>query len=145
MAARIVNLEVFRREYDDDRTIGDLYISEGDKPAERGAWFCYTLEDKVRGPGEAKVYGETAIPAGDYEVVLGKSPSFRRVLPRLLLVEGFDGVLLHGGNRPKDSLGCILVAFHKADEAGKTIIYNSAEAALVEKLKGADLIRLRVH
>lgn len=142
--ARIVNLEVFRREYDDDRTVGDLYISEGDKPAQRGAWFCHTLEDKVRAPG-VKVYGETAIPAGDYEVVLAMSPKFKRLLPRLLLVEGFDGVLLHGGNRPKDSLGCILVAFHKGEENGKTIIYNSAESALVAKLKGADMIRLRVH
>jgi hypothetical protein len=142
--ARIINLEVFRREYDDDRTVGDLYISEGDKPAARGAWFCHTLEDKVRAVG-VKVYGDTAIPAGDYEVVLDKSPTFRRVLPRLLLVEGFEGVRIHGGNRPKDTLGCILVAFHKAEENGKTIIYNSAEKALVEKLKGADMIRLRVH
>lgn len=143
--ARILNLEVFRRDYDDDRTTGDLYISEGDKPTERGAWFCYTLEDTVRAAGAPKVYGETAIPAGDYEVVLDKSPTFKRVLPRLLLVEGFEGVRIHGGNRPKDSLGCILVAFHKAEENGKTIIYNSAEAALVERLKGANLIRLRVH
>ena len=142
---RIVNLEVFRREHDTDRTIGDLYISEGDKPAERGAWFAFTLEDRVRAPAEGKVYGETAIPAGDYEVVLDMSRTFKRILPRLLLVEGFEGVRIHGGNRPADTLGCILVAFHKSEENGKTIIYNSAEKALVEKLKGADMIRLRVH
>lgn len=133
---RIVTLlEVFRQDYDDDRTRGGLTID--------GVKFCYTLEDTVRPPG-VKVYGETAIPAGAYRVVLRYSPKFGRVLPMILDVEGFEYVLFHGGNRPEDTEGCILVAFHKAEENGKAIIYGSAEKELVRRLKPAHEIRLRI-
>lgn len=91
-------------------TIGKLYLN--------GTYFCDTLEDKVRDLnkdgdlndlGEGKVYGETAIPYGRYEVVLNYSPRFKRILPRLLKVPHFDGILIHGGNTAEHTHGCILV------------------------------------
>ena len=72
-----------------------------------GKHCCYTLEDEVRtGP---KVWGETAIPAGVYEIIINMSPRFKKLLPRLLNVPGFDGILIHKGNTAKDTYGCILV------------------------------------
>ena len=88
-------------------TIGRLYIN--------GLYFCDTLEDKDRGLDssmnvntikEKKVYGETAIPVGEYEITLDVvSPKFSKYkfymdtcegkLPRLLDVKGFEGVLIH--------------------------------------------------
>lgn len=130
-------LDLFRREFYEDRTIGELLINS--------EYFCLTLEDKVRGPMEKKIPGETAIPAQEYEVVLAWSRAFKRKLPRLLEVPGFSGVLIHGGNRPKDTQGCILVAFNRLVEAGSPIIQGSAEAELVERLVGLDRISLRIH
>ena len=99
-----MRLELFRRRVINEATEGDLSMD--------GHAFCHTLEDVVRdlGPrGEGKVYGKTAIPPGTYKVVLNESPRFKKILPRLLGVPGFDGILMHKGNGPEDTLGCILV------------------------------------
>jgi len=91
-------------------TIGKMSID--------GVAFCETLEDKVRDlnkdgdldePGETKVFGETAIPFGTYKVELSMSPKFKKVLPRILNVKGFEGILIHPGNIPEHTHGCILV------------------------------------
>lgn len=95
-------IEVKRLWPKDSYTVGRLYVD--------GELFCNTLEDKVRDiEKEGKVYGETAIPYGEYEVVFNYSPKFKRNLPRLLNVPHFEGILIHPGNTAKDSLGCILV------------------------------------
>nr|DAS39481.1 MAG TPA: Protein of unknown function (DUF2778) [Caudoviricetes sp.] len=112
----------------DKYTIGKLYID--------GVYFCDTLEDAVRDlnkngvfdNGEQKVYGETAIPYGTYEVTWSYSPRFKRFTPRLLNVNSFSGVLIHAGNSAEHSHGCILVGENKA--VGKVI--NSK--ATVDKL-----------
>ena len=108
-------------------TIGRLYIDDNPKP------FCDTLEDTDRGLEEAmpldmikriKVKGETAIPTGTYELSMRHiSPKYSRkkafaftggVMPRLLNVPGYEGVLIHSGNTAADSEGCILVGENKA-------------------------------
>lgn len=118
----------------DSYTIGKLYVD--------GKYFCDTLEDKVRDMnkdgdlldvGENKIYGETAIPYGKYEITLKvKSPKFSTkteyswssgYLPRVLGVKHFDGILIHAGNTSSHSYGCILVGENKV--VGKVI--NSME------------------
>ena len=81
-------------------TLGDLSIN--------GNHECFTLEDVVRPDGE-KVYGETAIPAGTYEVTITWSPRFKTRLPILADVPNFSGVRIHPGNKAEDTEGCILV------------------------------------
>lgn len=67
---------------------------------------CFTLEDVVR---PAKIKGQTAIPAGTYEIILNWSLRFQRMLPLLLNVPGFEGVRIHPGNTDADTEGCVLV------------------------------------
>lgn len=104
-------------------TIGALFVD--------GKQECYTLEDVVR-TGE-KVYGQTAIPAGVYNVVVTPSARFKRELPLLENVPGFQGIRIHPGNTAKDTEGCILVGKAKTAES----VTHSREAfnALFEKIK----------
>lgn len=98
----------------DTYTIGKLYID--------GVYFCDTVEDKDRGLDDSmeestiksrKVYGETAIPLGTYKVEITYSPKFKKNLPLLYNVKGFEGIRIHSGNTAKDSLGCIIVGKNK--------------------------------
>ena len=96
-------IKVQRFFFGDKYTIGRLYIDE--------VYQCDTLEDPVR--GGPKIPGETAIPAGRYRVSLRFSPHFKRYLSYLHDVPGFTGILIHSGNTPKDTRGCILVGENK--------------------------------
>lgn len=106
---------ILKRIYKGERyTIGKLYVD--------GKYFCDTLEDCDRGLRSdmplseiktKKIYGVTAIPTGRYPVILSYSPRFKKILPRLCNVKGFDGVLIHAGNRPEDTSGCVLVGYNK--------------------------------
>ncbi len=79
-----------------------------------------TLEDTVRefGPkGEGKIRGETAIPAGRYQVIFSYSQRFKKVLPEVLNVPFFSGIRIHVGNWTKDTDGCILVGLERKGSA----------------------------
>ena len=91
----------------DTYTIGRLAVN--------GSPYCDTLEDRVRDlKREKKIPGRTAIPAGRYRIAYNYSPKFRRKMPRLLAVPHFDGILIHAGNDPEDTAGCILVGRNRA-------------------------------
>lgn len=117
-------IKVIRRWKKETYTIGQLYVD--------GKYVCETLEDKDRGLDMMmkekdicfiKIYGKTAIPTGTYQLDMNTvSPKFKNVswakpyggkLPRLLAVKGYEGVLIHVGNKPEDTLGCILVGENK--------------------------------
>lgn len=108
----------------DRRTIGRLLI-DGEK-------FCYTLEDKVREPG-VKIYGQTAIPEGRYQITMTWSPRFKMVLPLVNDVPGFEGIRIHSGNTEADTEGCILVGYNLAGD----YISSSrlALAGLIDRLR----------
>jgi len=105
-------------------TLGNLCID--------GKWFCYSLEDadrKLEVNPEAKVYGETCIPRGTYEVIINYSNRFKVEMPLLLGVDGFEGVRIHPGNTNEDTHGCILVGTRWGTSAqGDYIVMNSRAA-----------------
>lgn len=109
-----------------DYTIGKLYID--------GKYFCDTLEDQVRNlANEKKIPKQTAIPVGVYEVIVNISPRFRRKLPRLLDVPGFDGILIHRGNTAEDTAGCILAGENR--KRGKVVNSTRYEQQLTRILE----------
>lgn len=81
-------------------TIGELWVNN--------SHLTDTLEDRVRPEGE-KVYGQTAIPEGTYEVKLTYSPRFKKILPEILNVPNFSGIRIHKGNQSSKTEGCVLV------------------------------------
>ena len=87
----------------------------------------------IKDPGEEKVFGETAIPSGTYKMIVNMSLSKKRMLPRILNVPGFDGILVHRGNSKKDSYGCILVGYQRGDDFIGTS--KIAELDLVKELQ----------
>ncbi len=121
----------------DGYTISRLYVN--------GELFgCNTLEDTDRGLRQdmqleeikkKKVYGQTAIPSGSYECVYTYSSRFKKMLPLLKDVPGFDGIRIHSGNSAKDTEGCILVGLNLK----KGMVLNSREwtSKLVSKMKEA--------
>ena len=120
-----MNLTLKRIYTNDQYTIGHLYID--------GIYLCDAIEDTDRKLDDSmteedirakKVYCETAIPIGEYRVILTWSMKFKRLMPRLLNVKGFDGILIHSGNTEKSSCGCLIVGYNKIK--GKVI--NSREA-----------------
>lgn len=129
-----MEIKLKRRFKGTNYTIGSLFINN--------VYECDTIEDTDRGLSNEmplsviqtkKVYGKTAIPTGTYAIDMNiVSPKFKdRIwakfcdgkLPRLRDVRGFEGVLIHVGNKPEDTLGCILVGQNKI----KGQVINSTE------------------
>jgi hypothetical protein len=108
-------IEVKRFDFKDTYTVGRMYLND--------VYFCYTLEDVVR-EGK-KVNGQTAIPAGTYDVIVDYSVRFGKPMPHILNVPNFTGVRIHAGNTSKDTEGCILLGH---TYAGKDFIGNSRTA-----------------
>ena len=114
-----MNLRVIREPSTVAATMGILLID--------GVFTCWTLEDVVR---PVKIPGETAIPAGRYDVRLSLSQRFQKVLPEILAVPGFTGIRIHAGNTQADTHGCLLVgrirAYDRVEES-KLALMNVME------------------
>lgn len=129
-----MELTLNRIERTENSTIGELKIN--------GIWECWILEDKDRGLRQdlpfkdaQKVYGKTCIPSGRYEVIISWSNRFKRQLPLLMKVPGYEGIRMHPGNSEADTLGCLLPGQTKSvDFVGAS---RAAFAVLFVKLQHA--------
>ena len=107
-----MKLEVLRFSSQEESSLGVLFdVTEGRR------FLCFTLEDEYR---TFKEYGETRIPAGEYQISLRNEGEFheryRQRFPEIhkgMLwvrdVPNFEYILIHIGNRDDDTAGCLLV------------------------------------
>jgi hypothetical protein len=104
-----MEINVLRYSDNGESTLGLMFID--------GKFECYTLEDEAR---TNKVFGETRIPEGEYEILLRTEGGHHaRYIRRfgdmhfgmlhLQDVPGFQYILIHIGNDDDDTAGCLLV------------------------------------
>lgn len=117
-----MKLELIRKIKTEESTVGVLFVD--------GIMECFTLEDVER---KEKIFGKTAIPVGTYEVGISYSNRFKRDLPILYNVSGYEGVRIHAGNTAEDTEGCILVGTTSA--RNKILNSRIAFSKLFDKIK----------
>lgn len=150
-----MKITVIRHSAKPTYTIGRLYVD--------GTYICDTLEDTDRGLSDnmteedilrRKVKHQTAIPTGIYNVDLdtpsssiGSGKFYKDVcqgkLPRLQRVKGFQGILIHCGNTPSDTSGCILVGQNKV--VGKVVNSQRAFRRLYDAIKGDKYLKIDIQ
>lgn len=117
-----------------------------------GKYVSDVLEDKDRGLSNSmseeeikkkKIYGETAIPTGKYKVVLDYSPKFKKILPHILNVKGFEGIRIHSGNDKEDTFGCLLVGYNR--QKGKVLNSRNALAQVLTLMRHQEDITLIIE
>ena len=115
-----MKLDVVRTQFGADATNSLLFID--------GEFECYGLEDEVR---DVKVYAETAVPLGEYEIKFRTVGGFHtRTKSRydskygegwhlgmleLQDVPNFEFILVHSGNTDESTAGCYLVGNTQQD------------------------------
>nr|DAJ20177.1 MAG TPA: hypothetical protein [Siphoviridae sp. ctTYz13] len=128
----------------DTYTIGKMYIN--------GEYFCDTLEDKDRNINDSqsltyitlkKIWGETAIPVGTYKIVMNYSNKFKKIMPLLLGVKGYEGVRIHNGVNEHHTQGCILVGENKIK--GQLINSRATFDKLMAILNVSDDIKITIE
>jgi hypothetical protein len=124
-----MHLHLTRTVFSPHATIGELRCGP--------ELLCHVLEDVVRPAGAPKVWGQTAIPAGTYEVVVTYSQRFRQPLPLLMDVPGYEGVRIHSGNSAADTAGCLLVGHYDAHKPDWVANSRATFATLFARLRAA--------
>ena len=91
------DLFLTRRVFTDKSTVGKLIMDMIE---------IWCLEDTAR---NIKIDGETCIPSGVYKLEIRDSARYKRPMPYLINVPYYEGVMIHWGNVPENTRGCLLV------------------------------------
>ncbi len=105
-----------KRKWFSEKTSIGLWIVDG-------VTSCFCLEDVARAEG-VKIPKVTAIPAGEYDIIIDYSNRFKRLMPHILDVPRFEGIRVHWGNREVDTDGCPILGYEK----GVDSVWNSVKA-----------------
>lgn len=101
-----MKLMLVRDSFSSSSTDGVLFVDS--RP------FCNTLEPAI---GKKVKYGKgCCVAPGIYSIDFHYSPKFGKYMLTICGVRGRSGILIHSGNTPKDTVGCILVG--KREECG---------------------------
>jgi hypothetical protein len=141
-----MKLKLIRKTETKNSTIGELYYE--------GKFLCYTLEDVGR---KVKIFGKTRIWAGVYEITLRtvglfhnrytkRFPDIHKGMLHVRRVKGFKYILIHIGNYPKDTHGCILVGMGKGQDmiTGSTNAYRKIYPIILGALERGEKVELTI-
>lgn len=117
---------------------------------------CMSLEDQKQ---DVKVYGETRIPPGTYEIKFRREgrmhvkysnrfPTFHQGMLHIQNIPNFEWVYIHIGNDDDDTLGCPLVGcVPNKSKDGTITLQNSTDAytRLYKKVSEALLNNEKVY
>lgn len=127
-------IRIFRGE---KYTIGELYVNR--------EYVCDTLEpiDMV-GRGEVYQLGRSAVPVGHYTLDPNVwSPRFDCAMPRIMDFAYSKNILIHWGNTPQDTEGCILVG--QNTQVGKVLNSRDTWKRLMALLCTAKSWKLHIY
>lgn len=99
-----MNIFVVRKYFCKDYIIGDVYLNN------EKTFICNSLE-----PSLSSVH--PAIPCGSYPIEFRYSYKFNRYMPFLANTRERVGIMIHSGNLPSETHGCILLGLNT--EKGK--------------------------
>lgn len=143
----INEIHLYRKWYTKNTTIGELHFE--------GKFFCFILEDFCRDlnrdgdlndQGEAKVHGQTCIPAGRYQVIISMSTRFKKLMPELVDVAGFAGIRVHPGNDSIDTDGCLLTGTTRSlDFVGSSRLAYSRFYTKLSQLLDTGKVYITIH
>lgn len=122
--------------------INNKYFSDVLEDPDRGLTDSMSLEEIKR----IKVKGNTCIPYGTYNVTITYSPRFKKNLPLLNNVKGFDGIRIHSGNTPKDTEGCLLPGFNrvKGQVLDSRVTTNKLIAQIQQALNKGEKVTIQI-
>jgi len=142
-------IQLVRLKDDGHSTIGTVHVD--------GKFECFSLEDSHNEP---KIYGQTRIPAGTYNIKLriegGMSSRYTRKFIQhkgmlwLQDVNNFKWVYIHIGNDEEDTDGCILVGKGcNTSGTGQTIsssklAYLALYEKAVEQLENGEEVTIQI-
>ena len=96
-----MKLMLIRDSFSSGSTAGVLFVDS--------CPFCNTLEPAIS-IGKKVKYGKgCCVAPGIYSIDFHYSPKFGKYMLTLCGVRGRSGILIHSGNTPNDTVGCILV------------------------------------
>jgi hypothetical protein len=129
-----LSLVLKRIYHSSDRTIGVMEV--GDE-------LMYTMEPA--GPDSSEEGSNKRIPVGEYCVEPYSSKKYPDSY-ELKDVEGRTAILIHAGNLPSDTKGCILVGLDRAVYKGDQAITRSRDAikVLFNTFKQYDKVTIKV-
>ena len=87
---------ILKRKIYNKGVIGELYRDF--------SFVCNTLENR-----------DKIIPIGKYPISITYSPKFKKDLPQIYVPNRY-GIRIHSGNKPEDSIGCVLVGIYSNDK-----------------------------
>lgn len=124
---------------DDDATLSRVYVDD--------VLVVYAVEDEKRA---VKVWGETRIDPGEYEVTLRtfgtfhdrhkESPHYRADHVGMLWIRNvpnFEAILFHTGNDDDDTAGCIVVGTYADEDTMKVHLSRNGYRKFYNMVKDA--------